>query len=80
MSWLTAVCNKAGVDLDDIPLSIYHLKRFEKIKNLGDQIRQDIMERKKLCIYVDGKQVKQIEEDLNITVNVERISISVSYS
>ena len=56
-------------------------KRFKKIENLGDQIRQDIMDvlkGKKLCIHFDGKQVKQIEEDLNITVTVERIAISVT--
>ena len=59
-SLIAAICNKASVDLDDIPLSIYHRKRFKKIKNLGDQIRQDI------------------EEDLCITLNAERIAISVT--
>jgi len=54
-SLIAAICNKVSVDLDDIPLSIYHRKRFKKIKNLGDQIRQDI----------------------DITVNAERIDISV---
>ena len=46
-----------------------HRKRLKKIENLGDQIRQDIMDvlkGKKLCIPLDGRQVKQIEEDLNI--------------
>ena len=50
----------------------------KKIENLSDQIRQDIMDvlnGKKLCIYFDGKQVRQIEKDLNITVTVERIAI-----
>ena len=58
-----------------------HRKRFKKIENLGDQISQDIMDvlkGKKLCIHFDGKQEKQIEEDLNITVTVERITISVT--
>ena len=56
-------------------------KRFKKIENLGDQIREDsldVLKGKKLCIHFDGKQVKQIEEDLNITVTVERIAISVT--
>jgi hypothetical protein len=32
---------------------------------------------KKLCLHFDGKQVKQME-DLDSTVNVERIAISVT--
>ena len=54
-SLIAAICNKV-----DIPLSIYHRKRFKEIKNLKDQIRQDI------------------EEDLCITLNAERIAISVT--
>jgi hypothetical protein len=71
------------VNLVDITLSraTVHRKRFKKIEELGDKIRQDIMttlKGKKLCLHFDGKQVKQIEEDLNITVTVERIAISVT--
>ena len=69
-SFVAAICNKAGVSLEDITLSrtTVHRKRFKKIEELGDKIRQDIMttlKGKKLCLHFDGKQVKQIEEDLN---------------
>ena len=73
------------MDLDDIPLSratVHTDKRFKKIENLGDRTRQDIMgvlKGKKLCIHFDDKQEKQIDKDLNITVAVERITISVTY-
>lgn len=82
-SIVAAICNKAGVNLEDIPLSraTVHRKRFKKIEELGDAIRQDVvntLKGKKLCIHFDGKQVKQIEEDLNITTTVERIAISVT--
>ena len=29
---------------------------------------------KRLCLHFDGKQMKQIEDDLDITVTVERIA------
>jgi hypothetical protein len=34
---------------------------------------------KRLCLHFDGKQMKQIEDDLDITVTVERIDTSVSH-
>lgn len=82
-SLVAAICNKAGVNVDDIPLSrsTVHRKRFKKIEALGDNIRQDIMKTlqgKRLCVHFDGKQVKEIEEDLNITVSIERIAVSVT--
>jgi hypothetical protein len=33
---------------------------------------------KRLCLHFDGKQMKQIEDDLDITVTVERIDTSVT--
>jgi hypothetical protein len=33
---------------------------------------------KSLCLHFDGKQMKQIEDDLDITVTVERIDTSVT--
>ena len=44
-SLVAAICNKAGVKLEDITLSraTVHRKRFKKIEELGDKIRQDIM-------------------------------------
>jgi uncharacterized protein Yka (UPF0111/DUF47 family) len=71
------------VNLEDIPLSRNTVprKRFKQIEELGDKIREDIMttlKGKKVCLHFDGKQVKQIEEDLDITINVERIAISVT--
>ena len=44
-SLVAAICNKAGVNLEDITLSraTVHRKRFKKIEELGDKIRQDIM-------------------------------------
>jgi hypothetical protein len=33
---------------------------------------------KRLCLHFDGKQMKQIEDDLDITVTVERIGTSVT--
>jgi hypothetical protein len=32
---------------------------------------------KRLCLHFDGKQMKQIEDDLNITITVERIASCV---
>ena len=82
-SLIASICNKAGVNLDEIPVSrsTVHRKRFKKIEELGDEIRQDIMttlKGKKLCLHFDGKQIQQIEENLNITVTCERIAISVT--
>ncbi len=53
----------------------------KKIEELGGKSRQDIMNTlkgKRLCIHFDGKQMKQIEDDLDITVTVERIATSVT--
>lgn len=80
---IAAVCNKSGVDLEDLSVSrsTVHRKRYKKIEILGDMIRQEIIETlkgKRLCVHFDGKQVKEIAEDLNITLNVERISVSVT--
>jgi hypothetical protein len=36
------------------------------------------LKRKRLCLHFDGKQMKQIEDDLDITVTVERIDTSVT--
>ena len=82
-SFIAAVCNKSGVNLDDVALSraTVHRKRYKKVEELGDQIRQDVMNTlkgKKLCLHFDGKQVKEVEEKMNIVVSVERISISVT--
>ncbi len=33
---------------------------------------------KRLCLHLDGTQMKQIEDDLDITVTVERIATSVT--
>ena len=33
---------------------------------------------KRLCLHFDGKHMKQIEDDLDITVTVERIDTSVT--
>ncbi len=54
-----------------------HRKRFQMIEELGDKIRQDIintLKRKRLCLHFDGKQLNQTEDDLDVTVTVERIS------
>ena len=82
-SIVAAICNKAGVNLEDIILSrsTVHRKRFQKIEAVGDKLRQEIittLKGKKLCVHFDGKRVKQIEEDLKITVSVERIAVSVT--
>ncbi|XP_065679805.1 uncharacterized protein LOC136094125 [Hydra vulgaris] len=82
-SLVAATCNKAGVNLDDINLSrsTVHRKRFKKIEILGDKLRQEIiatLKGKKQCVHFDGKRIKQIEEDLKITVSVERIAVSVT--
>ncbi len=45
-----------------------HRKRFKKIEELGDMIRQDIMNTltgKMLCLHFYKKQVKQTEDDLD---------------
>ena len=75
--------NEGGVEIDTVSLSrsTVYRKRFRKIEMEGDKIRSDIVETlkgKRLCLHFDGKQVKQIEEDLGITVNVERIAVSVT--
>jgi len=82
-SLVAAICNKAGVNLEDIILSrrTVHRKRFQKIEAVGDKLRHEIittLKGKKLCVHFDGKRVKQIEEDLKITVSVERIAVSVT--
>jgi hypothetical protein len=82
-SLVAAICNKAGVNLEDIILSrsTVHRKRFQKIEAVGDKLRQEIittLKGKKLCVHFDGKKVKQIDEDLKITVSVERIAVSVT--
>ena len=69
--------------MDDVNVSrtTVHRKKFKKIECLGDQIRQEIsdtLKGKRLCLHFDGKQVKQIEEYLQITVTVERIAVSVT--
>jgi hypothetical protein len=56
-------------------------KPLKKIEELGDKSRQDIMNTlkgKRLCLHYDGKQMKQIEDDLDITVTLERIGTSVT--
>ena len=82
-SIVAAICNKADVNLEDIILSrsTVHRKRFQKIEAVGDKLRQEIittLKGKKLCVHFDGKRVKQIKEDLKITVSVERIAVSVT--
>lgn len=82
-SLIAAICYKAGVDLDDVTVSrsTVHRKRLKKIEELGELIRQDIMTTlrgKKLCLHFDGKQIQQIEENLNITVTAEQKAVSVT--
>jgi hypothetical protein len=58
-----------------------HRKRFKMIEELGDKIRQDIMNTLKgkiLCLHFDEMRVNQIGDDLDITVTVERIATSVT--
>ncbi len=53
----------------------------KKIEELGNKSMQDIMNTlkgKRLCLHLDGKQMKQIEDDLDITVTVERIGTSAT--
>ena len=48
-------------------------KGFKTIKTLGDQLRQDIIETLKgkcLVLHFDGKLVKEISEELNISVTL----------
>jgi len=82
-SLLAAICIKAGVNLDNVAISrtTVHSKRYKTIETLGDKLRVDIIETlkgKRLCLHFDGKLVKQMEEDLNVTVTVERIAVSVT--
>jgi len=47
------------------------------IEELGDKIRQDIINTlkvKRLCLHFDRKQLNQTEDDLDVTVTVERIA------
>ena len=56
-------------------------KEVQIVEELGDKIRQDIintLKRKRLCLHFDGKQLNQTEDDLDITVTVERIGTSVT--
>ena len=80
---IASITNKAGVDLDKTKLSrsTIHRRRYDKIQDLGGRIQQEVrdtLKGKRLIVHFDGKQVKQIEENLNITVLTERISISVT--
>ena len=82
-SLIAAICNKSGVDLDAISLSktTVYRKRYKQIEDLGDKIREKIMDTlkgKHLYLHFDGKQVKQMEKDLKIIVSYERIAISVT--
>ena len=40
----------------------------------------DTLRGKKLCVHFDGKQVKEVEEKMNIVVSVERIFLSITTS
>lgn len=80
---LASICNKAGLNLDDLNISksTVHRKRYKKVEELGSQIVEEIRDTlrgKRLCLHFDGKQVKQIEEEHNMTVSVERIALSVT--
>ena len=80
---IASITNKARVDLDKTKLSrsTIHRRRYNKIQDLGGRIQQEVrdtLKGKRLIVHFDGKQVKQIEENLNITVLTERISISVT--
>jgi hypothetical protein len=70
--------------INSLSRATVHKKRFKKIEELGDKIRQDIMKNlkgKRLCLHFDGKRVKkQIEDDLDLTVTVERFATSVTSS
>ena len=58
-----------------------HRKRFEYIQNMGDNLREDIIELlqgKRLVLHFDGKIVREISEEKNISENVERIAVSVT--
>ena len=80
---LASVCNRAGADLNTLSISrsTVHCKRFQKIETLGSHIMEETkntLRGKKPIVHFDGKQVKQMEEEHNITVNVERIAVSVT--
>ena len=69
--------------MDAISLSktTVYRKRYKQIEDLGDKIREKIMDTLKgthLYLHFDGKQVKQMEKDLKIIVSYERIAISVT--
>ncbi len=54
-----------------------HRKRFKKIEEQGDKVRRmprmNTLKWRSLCLNFDGKQVKQIEDNLDITDTVEKI-------
>lgn len=56
-------------------------KRFKKIESKGEMLRVQIMDTlkgKKLVLHFDGKIVKELCEDKNISVECERIAVSVT--
>jgi hypothetical protein len=58
-----------------------HRKRFKMCEEVGNKIRQYIINTLKgckLCLHFDGKQVNQMEDDIDITVTVEKIAASVT--
>ncbi|XP_065681034.1 uncharacterized protein LOC101235214 isoform X1 [Hydra vulgaris] len=78
---ISAICNKAGVDLHEIYLSRSFLHRKRIIENLGETLRQDVvnvLKGKKLIVHFDGKLVRQLEEENDLTVTCERIVVSVT--
>ena len=49
--------------------------------DLGETLRQDlvdVLKGKKLIVHFDGKLVRQLEEENDLTVNCERIAVSVT--
>lgn len=73
--------NKPDLDNFVVSRTTTHRKRFKTIENLGDWLRSEIMlflKGKRLMLHFDGKQIQEIHGDLNITVTVERIAVSVT--
>ena len=80
---VSSILNRAGKNIGDVNLSksYVHKKRFEVIKERGNEIREDIIETlqgKRLVLHFDGKLVREISEDKKISVEVERIAVSVT--